>query len=265
MTNFGNLPGAIIIGAQKCGTTTLHYSLVRHSGINGPKDPHNGTSIKEINFFYSQHKWNKGIEWYSRHFAEGDGLCLDSSPNYLTVPDCYRRIHEMLPEVKLILCIRNPVLRAYSQYNHYKQVLPQSESWDWACDKDFLTNLQLEWRSKPDLKTNFIGLLAKGVYVNQIDLLLQYFKRDQLYISVMEWWRKGYQDELGRILTFLGLEKEVLSDVIAHQRKYTVELMEPAARELLFEFYRPYNERLFDLLGFRIPEWEQTSYGTTGG
>jgi sulfotransferase family protein len=255
MITTANLPGAMIAGAQKCGTTTLHYSLINHSGINPPIDPVNGTLIKEINFFSSRKRWEMGLEWYGSHFS-GEGLSLDSSPNYLSTPSCYQCIHSILPEVKIIICIRDPVWRAYSQYNHYRQDLPQSSSWDWIANKDFLTNLRLEVYGRTNWELDFSGFLSKGIYVNQIIQLLRYFKREQLYITVMEKWRFEYEDELDNILAFLGLERESLPEAVAHKRKYDVEALEPATIELLTDFYRPFNERLFELLGFKIPEWE---------
>src|ERR1700749_526963 len=130
MTSSMNLPGIIIVGAQKCGTGTLHGSLIKHSGIDGPVDPTSNLLIKEVDFFYSEEKWKKGIDWYSAHFKGTTGMFLDSSPNYLAKVCAYKRIHEVVPEAKLIVCLRSPVDRAYSQYNHYRQDMPRSLRWD---------------------------------------------------------------------------------------------------------------------------------------
>ena len=57
------LPDFIIVGAQKCGTTTLHYSLTKHPEIFM-------SNPKELNFFQEDENYSRGIEWYSSFFGK---------------------------------------------------------------------------------------------------------------------------------------------------------------------------------------------------
>lgn len=251
-----NRPIAMIVGVQKCGTTTLYNSLKKHSNIISPIDPVKKNPVKEIDFFYEDEKWNKGLDWYFSHFNGKKGILLDASPNYLKLKISYERMYQTFPEAKLIVCLRNPVERAYSQYNHYCQDMPQTRYWDWAYDKSFLNNLKLELKSGLDSKEDFKGFLLKGVYIRQIQLLLKFFKRSQVYITVMDQWPDNYGCELENILNFLGQKKEVLPSEVYHWRDYTTEPLTDKTKKLLVDFYKPFNEQLFNFLGYEIPEWD---------
>jgi hypothetical protein len=255
MTAKTNNSIAIIAGVQKCGTTTLYASLNKHSNINSPIDPVEKKLIKELDFFYEEEKWKRGLDWYFSHFKGKKGIMLDASPNYLKLRICYERIYKTFPEAKLIICLRNPVDRAYSQYNHYCQDMPQTQHWDWVFSKSFLSNLKLELKSGIVSKDDFRGFLHKGAYIKQIKLLLNFFKRSQLYITVMDQWSYNYDQELENIQSFLKLKKEVLPAKITHWRDYTVEPLSDKAKKILTDYYKPFNEELFDFLGYEIQEW----------
>jgi len=260
-----NPPSVIIMGAQKCGTSTLHRTLAAHSNINWPFIPRYNLPTKEVNFFGNPENWKKGLDWYFSHFSGPRGMFLDSSPNYLISTVAFKRMCKIVPDAKLVICIRNPVKRAYSHYNHYKQILPRSEKWDWIYDKDFLTNIKtelnakamsvLEGRDVPDSETSFPGLVLRGVYIKQIKELLKYYDRSQIYITVTDWWPHNYESEVNNIQAFLGLEIEALSPRIANKREYEEPINEEA-RQLLTEFYKLYNQELFEFLGYEIPEWD---------
>jgi hypothetical protein len=258
MFNDKPYPHIIVIGAQKCGTTSLHMSLIRHSCIKGAVDPDSKRPIKEMDFFFKHERWAKGADWYWAHYNHGTGVSLDSSPNYLLDVACYRRIREVAPNAKLIITLRNPVGRAYSQYNHYVQELPLSQSYDWDYRINFSDNVSNELYKNRNTDSCFYGMVYKGIYIKQIQLLLQYFDRSQLYITVMEKWKHRYQEELNNILHFMGLEEEKLPDEIKHKREYFVEPRNEEACHRLAEFYKPYNESLFEFLGYDVPEWSET-------
>lgn len=256
--NSTRLPTAIIIGAQKCGTTTLFNSLLCHSNIEPPRSPRTGRVVKECDFFCWDNKYSKGVEWYASHF-KGEPRCfIEASPNYLATPRCFSRIREAAPNAKLIVCIRNPVSRAYSQYNHYRQDYPMTADWDWDHRVDFLENLKIERERPLDLERGYKGMLLRGIYVGQLKLLLEVFDRAQVYISVTERWHADFAAECARVQRFLGLEVEPLSSREHHRRAYSVEPMREEARALLVDYYKSCNEELFEFLGYDIPEWRDT-------
>ena len=125
------LPDFVIIGAMKSGTTSLYDFVVRHPAITP-------ASRKEVQYFSFWH--DLGKLWYRsnfptdlsrRRFYKKTGQNLlsgEASPDYLFHPEVPGRMKELLPDVKLIVILRNPVDRAYSHYHHRlsRKMLTQS-------------------------------------------------------------------------------------------------------------------------------------------
>jgi hypothetical protein len=108
----GTLPNLIVIGASKCGTTSLHYYLNLHPQIEMSWE-------KEIRFFSLQENWEKGASWYMRHFPGKCPLRGESSPGYSAYPVIQgvpARMHSLIPDAKLIYLVRDPLERLVSAY-----------------------------------------------------------------------------------------------------------------------------------------------------
>ena len=105
------LPGLLVLGAQRGGTTSLYRWLADHPQVHPPLD-------KEIQFFSVE--WTRGIDWYRCHFGPtGDGrLNFEASPYYLYHPCAPDRAASVLPKAKLVALLRDPVSRAWSHYHH---------------------------------------------------------------------------------------------------------------------------------------------------
>lgn len=108
------LPNFIVIGGMKCGTSSLFYYLGLHPQI--------GTSdIKEVDYFIEENNYGRGEDWYRARFQGDFDIYGEASPNYSKahyfqgVP---QRMHELLPEVKLIYLVREPIDRILSHYTH---------------------------------------------------------------------------------------------------------------------------------------------------
>jgi hypothetical protein len=115
------LPNLLVIGAMKCGTTSLHHYLGLHPEIFMSRR-------KELDFFIEDLNWKKGIAWYAAQFPEPAAIRGEASPRYSLHP-VYRgvpqRIHQVLPDVKLVYVVRDPVQRVISHYMH--DVIERSE------------------------------------------------------------------------------------------------------------------------------------------
>lgn len=103
----GPLPGFLIIGTQKGGTTTLFSMLATHPRLTKPTD-------KEVHYF--DLNYERGEEWYRRHF-KGE-IAFEASPYYMFHPAVPERIAGLLPGPKLIAILRDPVERSISHYFH---------------------------------------------------------------------------------------------------------------------------------------------------
>jgi hypothetical protein len=109
------LPGFLCLGTQRGGTTTLQKLLERHPQVFLP-------ACKEVHYF-SLHA-DRGPGWYGEHFqaAAPQALCGEITPYYLFHPQAPRRIQALLPQVRLIVLLRDPVERSLSQYFHSLQL-----------------------------------------------------------------------------------------------------------------------------------------------
>jgi hypothetical protein len=104
----GRLPSFMVIGAVKAATTWIGHQLRHHPMLWLPKtEPH----------FFSV-EYERGVDWYRSLFAEApaDRIVGEKSADYLAHPDAAERIAALLPDIPLIVQLRDPVARAYSDY-----------------------------------------------------------------------------------------------------------------------------------------------------
>ena len=142
------LPEFIIIGAQKAGTTSLFYYL--------SQNPNLAPSIKkEVHYFDggldpNQDDFLKGESWYRAHFQrtkeiQATGIPFEATPSYLFHPEVPQRINQLIPDVKMLVLLRNPTDRAISHYFHEKRKNRENLSIKEAFEKE-------EERLKPILE-----------------------------------------------------------------------------------------------------------------
>jgi hypothetical protein len=109
-----SLPNLLIIGAGKCGTTSLHEYLGLHPEI-AMSQP------KELKFF-SADDWRSRVARYGSHFPTQAPVRGESSPGYTMfpfLPSVAERIHELVPDAKLLYVVRDPVERAIAHYTEF--------------------------------------------------------------------------------------------------------------------------------------------------
>jgi len=178
-TKKGNLPNLIIIGASKCGTTSLHYYLGLHPQIYMSAE-------KELNFFNSPVNWNKGIDWYKSKFIARADIFGESSVGY-THPfrkGVAERMYSIIPETRLIYILRDPVERIISEYVHNYSDGVEARSIDETI-KDFGTNtyvlrskyfMQLEQYIDLYPKSNILIFTTEEMYTNRSATLQKVFE-----------------------------------------------------------------------------------------
>ena len=158
------LPTFVGIGVPRGGTTWLHTLLAGHPDVYMP------TRRKEIRFF--DRHYEKGLGWYESFFCppgeRGRYRAIgEISPQYLYCEACPERIASSLPDAKLVVTLRHPVERAYSQYGFVVQRRNYRGSFE-----DFVA-------ARP-------SALEKGFYSDHIRRYLRFFDRSQLLPLVFE-------------------------------------------------------------------------------
>ncbi|WP_137718774.1 sulfotransferase domain-containing protein [Methylobacillus flagellatus] len=254
----------MIIGAQKCGTTSLHYYLNQHPMFFGSQP-------KELHFFDEKMPLGKSLEWYERHFSgPAHGLYYESTPAYLYRPDVAERLHAYSSTLKLVVILRDPVERAYSAYNHYRSRFEKH------ADQGFehrtrhqipgirIQEMFYEGRTvfptfRETLEMELAGaeqfyepaILRRGLYAAQLQRYWQLFGREQLLIL-------GFKELIQQPLTSLGKVSQHLGlndidwgfvDVQARNVKPYVGKMTAEDRQFLQDYYAEPNQQLLQLTG----------------
>ncbi|MBC1262451.1 sulfotransferase domain-containing protein [Synechococcus sp. BSF8S] len=203
----GRLPDFLVPGAQKGGTTTLQALLSAHQQVFLPAG-------KEVHYF-SLH-YERGAHWYGEQFADAvpSQCCGEITPYYLFHPEAPRRIQELLPGVRLVLLLRDPVERAVSQYFHSVRLGLEPLSLEQAllAEPERLAGAEAVLdtpggRHRSHQEHSYLG---RSRYEQQLERYLRLFRREQLLILRSE----DLFVEPGRIwqrlLAFLDLEFQPL-------------------------------------------------------
>lgn len=260
------LPDFLIIGSQKCGTSSLYRNLVRHPFVFPAVD-------KEIYFFNNSYNYfQKGVDWYKSHFpsflykyyithiCKNDFLTGEATPGYIFHPHAPRRISELLPTVKIIILLRNPVDRAYSHYYH--EVTRKRET---ASFEDAITMEEERLRGEFDRITNdenykstkyvHYSYLLRGIYIDQLKRVYNYFHENQIIILKSEDFFREPQTTFQRVFQFLKLPNwEPENFKKANVGSYPK--MNIATRNWLLNYFEPYNNKLYEYLGINFG-WDE--------
>jgi len=238
-------PDFLILGAQKAGTMAAVKNLNKHPELFVLKEPH-----------YFDLGWHsKSVATYCRQFhGTGKRVRGEKTPELIYVDECAPRMKQVCPDAKFILFLRDPVKRAYSAWNMNINRNTEELPFD-ACVKRCMDNLS-EFRSHGTAEYHYV---QRGFYFEQIERFLRVFPdRSRLLIVIAEHVRADAKREYRRMYDFLGVgDMPTLSLEDEHVGSYS-KPMSDAVRDRLRRLYRPHNERLFQFLGFRIPEWEDS-------
>jgi Sulfotransferase domain len=231
----GALPDFVVIGAPKCGTTFFYNLLIKHPHV----EP---AACKEPNYF--ELLFDEGIEWYRHCFPrprwKGGRKTVtgEATPSYLYHPHVPERMAEVIPHVRLIALLRNPVDRTYSAYFHRMRGGKEARTFEETIEAS--------------LDGPRSGHLSRAIYVDHLLHWSRYYSDEQMLVLKSEDLFGRTPEILKRVLDFLGLPdwepdaSEVLEkrNTGGYERK-----MDPAVRRRLTEFFEPHNQRLYDYLG----------------
>jgi hypothetical protein len=255
------LPDFLIIGAQRSGTTYLYNNLCMHPCI-AP------ALTKEVHFF--DVRFAQGADFYRGFFPlrlwkdikqlyHQPLLTGEASPYYLIHPHVPRRIAKMLPQVKLIVLLRNPVDRAYSHYHHERRKGVETLSFEDAIEYEATRLVGEEQRLQYDEQYNsynhqHYSYLTRGMYIDQLVRWLHVFPRDQLLIVQSEQLYIEPAIVLRQVFEYLCLPAWQWK---AFHRPTAPDYpaMSSETRDQLLAFFRPYNQRLYDYLSTPF-DWE---------
>lgn len=198
-------PDFLIVGAQRCGTSSLYKYLLEHPDISRPvrKEPH-----------YFSSEYSRGEAWYKAHFPiklTSRRKVFESSTSYLFDPRAPERIQSDLRDVKVIVMLREPAARAYSHYQHSKRLGFESLSFVEALRHEdnrvlpALTQLRSGFDESVDRALWRFSYASRGLYAEQLERWYRCVGADKILILKME---DLFSDTLAtyqRVIDFLEL------------------------------------------------------------
>ncbi len=256
---FRVLPDFILIGGQRCGTTSLFRALMQHPDVVRPTF-HKGVNYFDVNYF-------RGPNWYAGHFplhsvatrrrGTSDVHVFEASGYYMFHPEALRRLSEDMPGMKLVAMLRDPVERAYSAWKH-----ESARGFEW---EDFETALSLEdqrligevdrMRADPTYESfchRHHSYRGRGEYADLLDSALSYFPREQLHVMYSEDLFEHPEETFSAISAFLELPPQ--PDIVFH--RYNSRPRQPMGKQTrrdLTEHYGRQVDRLTAIVGSRPP------------
>jgi hypothetical protein len=249
------LPGILIVGAQRAGTTSLYQYLGQHPDVQKPVR-------KELQYF-SLHS-HKSLAWYRSHFplvGDGSHQTLEATPYYLFHPAAAARAQRVLPEARILALLRDPVSRAISHYQHNVGLGLEPLSFEEALDAEEarLAGEQerlLEDSRYPGVAHRRFSYFSRGCYADQLVQWYRHYDRDQLMVVLSEELFRAPDDVFGAVLRFVGLMPRHLAAYPRHSRQSGPRVPPPseATRAALRRRYAAANEHLSELLG-RVAGW----------
>ncbi|XP_059153530.1 heparan sulfate glucosamine 3-O-sulfotransferase 1-like [Physella acuta] len=261
-------PQCVIIGFGKCGTRALLTFMALH--------PYIAAQTNEMHFYNVESLFEKGYKWYLEQmpFSYSNQITIEKSPDYVLSAKALKEIHQHFPKVKLISLVRNPVDRLVSSYLQRHRFVAENE-------RGPITMMYINRTThKFDPTINAVDV---GVYHKHLSPWFQTFPRDQILILGDEQLTKDPLSVLVKVESFLGLphlltkenfylnetwgfycfkrfEANASPKCITKFKGWKHPDLPPADEKMLYDFYRPHNQKLFDLIGQKF-DWEKKEGG----
>lgn len=193
-------PSFFIVGVQKGGTTTLHEWLSQYPQICLPK-------IKETHFFSDEDRYALGWDWYEKQFSakalHGSPIVGEVDPDYLFFPEAALRIREAVKSPKIIILLREPLRRAYSQY-----LMTSRRGHENLSFAEALAAESERCASGERFSLDHFSYIARGMYSCQILRLKQVFpSSEMIFIKHENLFDQGENNgEFNKICSFIGID-----------------------------------------------------------
>ena len=257
-------PDFLLVGAQRCGTTSLFRALLSHPHIL------RANLHKGVNYFDVSYR--EGAAWYRGHFplrattrrtaapGQQHAQVFEASGYYMFHPHAPARIAADLPRVNVVALVRDPVERAFSAYKHERARGFETESLARALEvEDRRIEPELaRMLEDPTYQSDVYRHQAyrrRGQYAEQLAQFVALLGRERVHVMQSELFFSRPEQELVRLLDFLGLPLALPSTFDRHNPRPSAPLdAEVAVR--LREHFEPHDEALERLLG-ETPVWRK--------
>jgi Glycosyl transferase family 2/Sulfotransferase domain len=258
-------PDFVIIGAKRGGTTSLYNYLLEHPSI-APLFP-GRERIKGVHYFDSN--FARGPRWYRSHFPLAVGgrhvarawlvpaMTGEASPYYLFHPLAAQRLASQVPDVRLVILLRDPVERAYSHFKERARHGAEPLSFEDALDAEpaRLSGEAGRITREPGYRSTAHedhSYLAQGRYLDMLPRWFELFPRNRIYIAASEDFYTDPDRIVNEVWGFLGLRPATLRSRKRHNYHPAPGLL-PETRARLELAFADHNRELEQLLGRPLP------------
>ncbi|TKB43528.1 sulfotransferase domain-containing protein [Thalassotalea mangrovi] len=245
------LPSFIVLGARHSGTAALVKYLRQHPQLHH-------TFQSQTHYFdgglaKNQDNFDNGESWYRAHFPLRKELapgqqCFESSTFYSFHPLAAERIKELLPGVKIIFILRNPIDRAICHYtdekNARREYLPLIKALQMEEQRLSWSLTTQDYRSDAFLHATY---KSRGHYKEQIERFLRYFDRQHIKIISIEEFNKSPLKILEQLYQFIGISNFHNKSVTPLQRNQLIH--ETEVRRYLNHYFSERNQSLYEFCG----------------
>ncbi|HWH00145.1 MAG TPA: sulfotransferase domain-containing protein [Pilimelia sp.] len=260
------LPSFLICGGQRCGTTSLYRALAAHPTVL--------KAVLHKGVHYFDTGYHRGLAWYRAHFPTRraaarievrygvPGQTFESSPYYMYHPLAAARIAADLPGVRLLVLVRDPVERAYSQHAHELARGFETEpsfARALALEPQRLAGEEERLAADPTAYSfahQHHAYRARGEYVSYLDRLAAHVGRERIHVVESERFFATPEPVYDEVLRFLGLPHHGYPAFARHNARTRPAPLPEAVREELTAHYAPHDARLADWLG-HPPGWQR--------
>ena len=256
-----------IVGAMKCGTTTLRRALGGHPGIHMPQG--------EQHFFGNHRRylsvWKGGVldaaafdETYASQFRSDKPLIGGKTPNYVISTLTLVRIQRFHPDTKMVLMVRCPIARAQSHWNHMLRQRDKGQRPEFLVGDSFNEHVdrdlqELEHARDPAAEIRGTNLLWRGMYATQLIHLRHFFPADRIFVGALEDLKTAPEPFLRGLCEFLGTEYVPVMAIAAAQGEDRApghtERLTDEDRARLRDLYAAQVADLEQMLGRTMPGW----------
>jgi hypothetical protein len=258
------LPSFLVVGAQRAGTTSLFRALLSHPLI------HSANHHKGVNFF--DVRYDRGLAWYQGHFPTtarlrshrrdlpGDPVTFEASGYYMFHPCAPQRIAKHLPDVRLVLMLRDPVERAFSAWKHESARGFENAGFERALELEDgrLAGQAERMLADPSYQSfshRHHAYVRRGQYAEQLLRLREHLPPEHIHVVESELFFTQPEAAYGELLDFLDLPV-VLPSRFDRWNGRPSAPMSATTRLLLNEHFDPHDQALATLLG-RDPAWRR--------
>jgi hypothetical protein len=261
-------PDFLIIGAKRCGTTSLFRYLGTHpqiaplfpAAVHLPlmREDQKGVHYFDTGFAHSD-------RWYRAHFSSSWArrrlarrvaapvLTGEASPYYLFHPLAAQRAAARLPHVKLIVLLREPVARTHSHWSEQRRNGVEMLDFEAALDAESTRTAGEEERlaADPDAVSfahEHQSYVAQSEYANALERWLRQFERKRILVARSEQLYAEPQLVCDRVAAFLDLGRHRLDAPKVWNAAAATEIAAPT-RARLEQHFAPHQQQLARLLG----------------